>query len=219
VLQDEQMVSLFRSIQGSIRRMVKRAGPMTADQCQRYWCDWPWSTLVILCDGKVVCGCADPRGLRPVGHVRRQKLDEIWHGRTMETIRKGLINGRATFCRDCGLKELISDPSFSPDNVSVPSGPTRLFIEPTIHCNISCVNSHCNRESGIIGTRERGLMPFEMFCGIVDQASDTLERLELFNYGEPFLNKKLRRPTVWSGTGSTNSKQLLIAVSTRSSSR
>ena len=26
----------------------------------RFQCSWPWNTLVMLCDGRMVCGCADP---------------------------------------------------------------------------------------------------------------------------------------------------------------
>ena len=26
----------------------------------RFACSWPWTTLVMLCDGRIVCGCADP---------------------------------------------------------------------------------------------------------------------------------------------------------------
>ena len=26
----------------------------------RFTCSWPWSTMVLLCDGRLVCGCADP---------------------------------------------------------------------------------------------------------------------------------------------------------------
>ena len=25
----------------------------------RFTCSWPWSTMVLLCDGRLVCGCAD----------------------------------------------------------------------------------------------------------------------------------------------------------------
>lgn len=178
----------LRNIHNSIQNIMNRSRDKK-NPSPRYWCDWPWTTLVILCDGMVVCGCADPRGLRPVGNVRHQRLKDIWHGKTMDTIRQGLIEGHAFPCRNCGLK--ITVEKQQPKPPPLPSGPIRLFIEPTIHCNISCYNSHCNRESGIIRTREQGVMTLELFTRIVDQASDTLQRLELFNYGEPFLNKKL----------------------------
>ena len=36
----------------------------------RFQCSWPWSTLVMLCDGRIVCGCADPYGKRVLGDAR-----------------------------------------------------------------------------------------------------------------------------------------------------
>ena len=36
----------------------------------RYRCTWPWDILVMLCDGRFVCGCADPYGRRVLGDAR-----------------------------------------------------------------------------------------------------------------------------------------------------
>ncbi len=36
----------------------------------RFQCSWPWTTLVMLCDGRIVCGCADPYGKRVLGDAR-----------------------------------------------------------------------------------------------------------------------------------------------------
>ena len=36
----------------------------------RFTCSWPWSTMVLLCDGRMVCGCADPYGKRVLGDTR-----------------------------------------------------------------------------------------------------------------------------------------------------
>ena len=33
---------------------------MSAPAAERFTCDWIFKILVVLCDGKVVCGCADP---------------------------------------------------------------------------------------------------------------------------------------------------------------
>ena len=35
-------------------------------QATRFRCSWPWETAVLLCDGRVVCGCADPYGAHAV---------------------------------------------------------------------------------------------------------------------------------------------------------
>ena len=33
----------------------------------RFRCTWPWDILVMLCDGRFVCGCSDPYGRRVLG--------------------------------------------------------------------------------------------------------------------------------------------------------
>ena len=39
----------------------------------RFQCTWPWDILVMLCDGRMVCGCADPYGKRVLGDARAGK--------------------------------------------------------------------------------------------------------------------------------------------------
>ena len=46
----------------------------------RFQCTWPWSTLVMLCDGRLVCGCADPYGHRVLGDARAASLQDVWTG-------------------------------------------------------------------------------------------------------------------------------------------
>src|SRR3954462_3503452 len=70
----------------------------------RFQCSWPWSTLVMLCDGRMVCGCADPYGRRVLGDVREQSVNEIWTGKTIAGLRQDLNAGGSTFCGDCPLK-------------------------------------------------------------------------------------------------------------------
>ena len=40
----------------------------------RFTCTWPWSTLVMLCDGRIVCGCADPYGRRVLGDAKTASI-------------------------------------------------------------------------------------------------------------------------------------------------
>ena len=40
----------------------------------RFTCSWPWSTMVLLCDGRLACGCADPYGRRVLGDVRQETV-------------------------------------------------------------------------------------------------------------------------------------------------
>ena len=47
----------------------------------RFTCSWPWSTMVLLCDGRIVCGCADPvRQACARRHADRRRSSAIWTG-------------------------------------------------------------------------------------------------------------------------------------------
>ncbi|MGH9174396.1 MAG: SPASM domain-containing protein, partial [Vicinamibacterales bacterium] len=69
----------------------------------RFTCSWPWSIAVMLCDGRIVCGCADPYGKRVLGDFRTQALAEIWTGAIASDLRANLNQGGSTFCGDCPL--------------------------------------------------------------------------------------------------------------------
>ena len=70
----------------------------------RFTCSWPWSTLVLLCDGGLVCGCADPYGTRVLGDARRERVADVWQGATIRALRDDLNRGGSSFCGDCPLK-------------------------------------------------------------------------------------------------------------------
>jgi hypothetical protein len=157
---------------------------------ERFTCDWLYSTLVVLCDGKVVCGCADPYGLRPLGDASQQTLREIWNSEKACRIREGLNNGYAPFCVPCGLKCSLRNTEMPPVRTIRPETISRLFIEPTVLCNLDCYKSVCNRESGIRDTRRTPVMDFELFTKIVDETGAYLDRMDFFNYGESFVHPR-----------------------------
>src|SRR6266576_1530638 len=70
----------------------------------RFQCSWPWSTLVMLCDGRIVCGCADPYGKRVLGDARRATVHDVWTGSVVAQLRADLNAGGSAFCGDCPLK-------------------------------------------------------------------------------------------------------------------
>ena len=81
-------------------------------QATRFSCSWPWSTLVLTCDGRVVCGCADPYAQRVLGDARTQSLGDIWTGDSVRTLRTDLNGGSSTFCGDCPLKLPLDTDNF-----------------------------------------------------------------------------------------------------------
>ncbi|MCJ7681914.1 MAG: SPASM domain-containing protein, partial [Candidatus Aminicenantes bacterium] len=63
---------------------------------ERFTCDWIFDLLVVLSDGKVVCGCADPYGERPLGHLKDGSILDIWRSARVREIREGLNAGYAS---------------------------------------------------------------------------------------------------------------------------
>ncbi len=157
----------------------------------RFQCTWPWSTLVMLCDGRIVCGCADPYGHRVLGDVRQASVSSVWSGATIGGLRRDLNAGGSTFCGDCPLK-LPLKKGDAPTVRPLDAGPlpSRLYVECTAACNISCAQACCAPETGITRTRQAGMLDFDLFTRVVDEAGASLVRIDFFNYGEAFLHKR-----------------------------
>ena len=145
----------------------------------------------MLCDGRIVCGCADPYAKRQLGDCRTHSLADVWTGSTIQALRADLNGGGSEFCGDCPLKlPLTDDAAPTQRSLEVPPLPSRLFIECTAACNISCFKACCAPETGITRTREAGMLDFDLFKRVIDEAGPTLGRVDFFNYGEAFLHKR-----------------------------
>jgi hypothetical protein len=157
----------------------------------RFACTWPWSTLVMLCDGRIVCGCADPYGRRVLGDTRAASVGEIWRGPTITALRGDLNRGGSAFCGDCPLK-LPLEKNARPTERPLDAGalPSRMYIECTAACNISCAEACCAPETGITRTRQAGMLDFDLFTRVVDEVGASLVRIDFFNYGEAFLHRR-----------------------------
>jgi hypothetical protein len=157
----------------------------------RFTCSWPWSTMVLLCDGRLVCGCADPYGKRVLGDTRHESVSAVWTGTTASGLRADINAGGSKFCGDCPLKLPLKKDEPPPQRgLDVPALPSRLYIECTAACNISCAQACCAPETGITRTRQAGMLDFDLFRRVVDEAGPSLVRIDFFNYGEAFLNKR-----------------------------
>ena len=145
----------------------------------------------MLCDGRVVCGCADPYGHRVLGDARAAGIGEIWTGSTIARLRQDLNAGGSKFCGDCPLKLPLKSAE-QPVVRPLDAGPLphRMYIECTAACNISCTEACCAPETGITKTRQAGMLDFDLFKRVIDEAGPNLVRIDFFNYGEAFLHKR-----------------------------
>jgi hypothetical protein len=147
--------------------------------------------MILLCDGRMVCGCADPYGKRVLGDARTAGVSDIWTGERAATLRQELNAGGSRFCGDCPLKLPLKKDEPPPQrDLNVPALPSRLYIECTAACNISCAQACCAPETGITRTRQAGMLDFDLFRRVVDEAGPSLVRVDFFNYGEAFLHKR-----------------------------
>jgi hypothetical protein len=147
--------------------------------------------MVMLCDGRMVCGCADPYGKRVLGDAKADTVSAVWTGERASALRRDLNAGGSTFCGDCPLKLPLAQDAVPPQrDLHVPSLPSRLYIECTAACNISCAQACCAPETGITRTRKAGMLDFELFRRVIDEAGPSLGRVDFFNYGEAFLHKR-----------------------------
>ena len=158
---------------------------------ERFTCSWPWSTAILLCDGRISCGCADPYAKRVLGDTRVTSLTDVWLSPLAREVRDDINTGGSPFCGDCPLKEPLADDQPAPvRDLNVAPLPGRLYVECTAACNISCFQACCAPETGITRTRQAGMLDFDLFTRIVDEAGPTLGRIDFFNYGEAFLHKR-----------------------------
>ena len=155
---------------------------------KRFTCSWIYNILVVLSDGKVVCGCADPYGERPLGNLEEEDILEIWNSDAVKKIREDLNRGYSPFCERCGLKRMLDDDEPAPQQPVHMEVLPRIFFEPTVLCNLSCFKAVCNHDSGIVKTRARAQFPIETFEALRRQIGPQLSRLDFFNYGDPFFH-------------------------------
>jgi hypothetical protein len=145
----------------------------------------------MLCDGRIVCGCADPYGKRVLGDARTAAVHEVWTGTAISALRADLNAGGSKFCGDCPLKLPLKKDEAPPVRpVDAGPQPSRMYIECTAACNISCADACCAPETGITRTRQAGMLDFDLFRRVVDEVGPSLVRIDFFNYGEAFLHKR-----------------------------
>ena len=118
----------------------------------------------MLCDGRMVCGCADPYGKRVLGDTRTETRLGDLDRRAASALRRDINAGGSKFCGDCPLKLPLKKDELPPQrDLNVAALPSRLYIECTAACNISCAQACCAPETGITRTRQAGMLDFELF--------------------------------------------------------
>ncbi len=179
----------------------------------RVWCDWPHRTVVLTCDGTIVCGCGDAFNENPMGDARKESVLDIWRGEGFQRMRSGMRDGHLVpFCYRCGLMEVHPSDFDVPDLPIVPDAyPRELYVEPTIVCNLRCPQPACVPDE-VYDTRSIRMLPIDTYKKVLDEVGPHLERMVFYNYGESFIHPdacqmiryaKDVNPNIWIWT-STN---------------
>ena len=149
--------------------------------------------MVLLCDGRLVCGCADPYGKRVLGDARTEtRLGGLDRRDARRRCASDLNAGGSKFCGDCPLKLPLkkderaaaarprrrrrcprgSTSSAPPPATSrAPRRAARRKPASRARARPACSTSSCSAAS-------------------IDEAGPSLGRIDFFNYGEAFLHKR-----------------------------
>ena len=84
----------------------------------------------MLCDGRVVCGCADPYAKRVLGDAKTSSIEHVWNGPTLAQLRRDMNNAGSKFCGDCALKRPL-EPDETPIVRPIEAGrhPRRMSVQ------------------------------------------------------------------------------------------
>ena len=149
------------------------------------YCDWLWHSVTVLCDGTVTCGCSDPFKTRNHGSLKSSSLREIFAGALIAKRREDLLAGHK--CHKCALHDSAEGKNLTPSSPY----PKKLMLEPTIKCNIRCINETCNiANDAAFHLRREDFLSWPLYTKLMDEAGPHIQELVFYNYGESFAHPK-----------------------------
>jgi radical SAM protein with 4Fe4S-binding SPASM domain len=105
---DRVFIKPFTTFAGSVDGSISNEYLRTIDYIRinnlRPRCYFPWSSITVLSDGKVVPCCYDYDGKCVLGDLNCEPVDKIWNGSRMRNFRKEHISGDFSsnpLCKDC----------------------------------------------------------------------------------------------------------------------
>lgn len=111
---------------------------------------------------------------------------EIWNSSAVQEIRRGLNQGYAPFCLNCGLKRPLRNDEAPQRRGVIQDCLPRIFLEPTVVCNLNCRGAVCSKDSKILASRSRHYFPRDELLPMLVPVGKQLIRIDFFNYGDPF---------------------------------
>ena len=98
--------------------MSNRAGSSPNKQSNQVlpkigFCQYPFTQFNVTANGKVSHCCADLRFVLPMGNVKNESIEEIWHGRKFNQIRNKLLESKRDelpMCSKCDFYGIKTNP-------------------------------------------------------------------------------------------------------------
>jgi pyruvate-formate lyase-activating enzyme len=157
-------------------------------------CDQIFNEACILANGDVVCSCIDSQGCNILGNINQNGIYEIFHGIKYENLRQKINNSKLdSYCPILNFNCVYKRSNFK--NFDNPFKIETLRLETTAYCNLKCPGcpSRCwmDSENSIKSHPRLGYIPIDKIERVFTDTKDTLKTILLYNFGEPFLDKRL----------------------------
>lgn len=98
----------FSTFGGNVTELVQIGGTLASqdpvqehaaeryDRVAQYPCYYPWHSMTVTWDGRVVPCCRDHNDATVLGDATRQSLEEIWNGPALQDLRRQFIKNKVT---------------------------------------------------------------------------------------------------------------------------
>ncbi|MGD0955055.1 MAG: radical SAM protein [Methanotrichaceae archaeon] len=167
---------------------------MDEDEKMSYICKEAFNEVCILANGDVVCSSVDVFGRNVLGNVYQNHIDEIFNGKKYNNLRECILKSKPTaYCPilkfNCCHKNLPNQKKEMIPKIEI------IMIDTTSHCNLRCPpcpERIWSEVHEMIGYHPRiAKLHDDKIREIFFDTTDTLRKIRLFNYGEPFSDKRL----------------------------
>lgn len=111
---DKVFIKEFSTMDGTIEKRLY-AQKSSSSKISLPKCYFPWSSVTILVDGRVVPCCYDFDGKVVLGDLTKESLASIWNGKQMRRLRQEHILGdysKNSLCRNCTDRRLAKGVDF-----------------------------------------------------------------------------------------------------------
>lgn len=156
--------------------------------------------VTILSDGGITTCCVDNMGLNRFASIYDHSLSEAMV--LQRDVKRNFIfePNKAPACLACLRNWKIrpymyqSDPERIDRFANEVFLPTQFVLEVTSKCNArcqTCIHNWMHNDLSSVRSGETGFLDLDYLIEWLQPAMGTLERLRMYNYGEPFLHKGL----------------------------